>query len=402
MTVRIIQGDAMDVLDQLEPDSIDCVVTSPPYWRLRGYLEPGHADKAREIGMEPTLALHIERLVVLFEKVRRVLKPTGTVWLNYGDMYANDGKWGGATGGKHARWLHGGESRIGREKLTSNLKSKDLCMAASRLAIALQDAGWWVRSEIIWDKPNPLPAPVTDRPNTSHEKVYLLTKCARYYYDAAAVRQPSSDNTHARVGKRAAEQKPVAGWATSGRHEAADWNQGRTKESDPAAPNSRPHKVPGVTPKSQPGGSGVRANEAGISTDVLATRNLRTVWRIASEPFAEAHFATFPTALAELCIKAGSSEHGCCPSCGAPWRRIAEKEAATGWAPTCDCPVTYPLRQAVILDPFGGSGTVGLAADRLGRDAVLIELVEGYANDMAPRRISGDAPLFDPLGERAR
>ena len=178
---RILIGDVREKLATLDDESVHCVVTSPPYWGLRSY-----GGEAGMIGLEPTLEAHIEALVSVFRQVWRVLRPDGTLWLNVGDVYANDGKWGGTTGGKHAKELH--SEPIGRAKVKTGLKPKDLMMLPARVALALQADGWWLRSEIIWAKPNPMPESVTDRPTSSHEKIFLLSKAAKYFYDAEAVR----------------------------------------------------------------------------------------------------------------------------------------------------------------------------------------------------------------------
>ena len=194
MSVRILEGDALTQLATLPAESVHCVVTSPPYWGLRSY-----GGDAGMIGLEPTLDEHIANLVAVFREVWRVLRTDGTVWLNYGDAYANDGKWGGSTGGLHNTALHGSASSIGRAKVKTGLKPKDLMMLPARVALALQADGWWLRSEIIWAKPNPMPESVTDRPTNAHEKIFLLSKAARYFYDAEAVRVPGLSERGAKL-----------------------------------------------------------------------------------------------------------------------------------------------------------------------------------------------------------
>lgn len=344
MTVQIINADVMDGLRQLPDESVHCVVTSPPYWGLRSYLPADHPLKHLEIGRERTFQQHLEKLVNVFREVRRVLRSDGTCWLNYGDCYANDGKFGGESGGKHAYHNDENRKRIGREKRRSGLKPKDLCMLPNRLAIALQDDGWWVRSEIIWHKLNPMPESVTDRPTCSHEKLWFLTKSERYYYDAEAIMEPSSPDSHARAAR-----------GRSADHKWADGGPGNQTIAKGAPVAGRYFGVPGVTPKSAPENSDIKAKGSfhASTTELLAMRNKRNVWSLTSEGFPEAHYATFPPALVEPCIKAG------CPAGG------------------------------LVLDPFGGSGTVGLVADRLQRDATLIDL--DPANEpMARRRIHGD------------
>lgn len=308
MTVQIITADVCDGLARLADESVHCCVTSPPYWGLRDYGVEG------QIGLEATPEAFVARLVDVFREVRRVLRKDGTLWLNLGDSYANDGKWGGASGGKHVEALHG-KSGIGRAKRNTGLKPKDLVGIPWMVAFALRADGWYLRQEIIWAKPNPMPESVTDRCTKAHEHVFLLTRSERYFYDAEAIKEDAIEA--GRIVK-----------ATGG----AAKNAGKGKFGATAI---------GFT-----------------SHDTLVTnRNKRSVWTIATQAFPEAHFATFPEELAETCIKAG------CPAGG------------------------------TVLDPFGGAGTTGLVADKLGRNAILIELNPAYAA-MAQRRIHGDCPLF--------
>lgn len=346
MSVQILIGDVRDRLRELPRDAFDCVVTSPPYWGLRDY------DVEGQIGLEPTLAEHLAVMVEVFEDVRRVLKPSGSLWLNYGDCYATTPNGRSAAATKAA----GNDDRTFRDKPFSTvggkLKPKDLCMIPNRLAIALQEAGWWVRSEIIWGKPNPMPdSSGKYRPSTAHEKVFLLTKTGKGFYDHEAVALPVSGNAHSRVARDR---------DTYGRHTLGD-----------AIPDSerRAARRPGVTPKSAPESSNVRAKESfhATTTGMVETRYLRNyepaplkVWEIASQAFPQAHFATFPPELAARCLKAG------CPAGGK------------------------------VLDPFGGAGTTGLVADRLGLDCTLIELNPEYA-EIARRRIEGDAGMFSAV-----
>lgn len=388
MSVRIICADVMDGLRQLEDESVHCVVTSPPYFGLRSYLPKDHPDKTREIGYEPTLAGHIAKLVEVFREVRRVLRKDGTLWLNYGDMWAGSrgAQSRGAApsdkstlrgnghigGGPKIRSLSavliGAAQRLdgntGSRARFSGLKPKDLCMAPHRLAIALQDDGWWVRAGVVWHKSNPMPSSVVDRPTPAHEFVFLLSKAPRYFYDAQAIAEPSSwqpDNS-----------KMPDGWDTGPGGHGSFHREGRekgktTRRSAACVEAARP---PGTAPQTdmtrqwragknettddrRKNGFNGRWDEAEVAGTLPAMRNARDVWTIATEPFPDAHYATFPTALAERCVKAG------CPAGG------------------------------LVLDPFGGSGTVGLVADRLGRDAILIDL-DPANKGMAEQRIARD------------
>lgn len=350
MSTQIIVGDCLEELKKLPDESVNCCVTSPPYWGLRDYGVEG------QMGLEATLALHLETVVAVFDEVKRVLRPDGTLWLNYGDCYAT------TPNGRSAADANavGTDDRTFRDKPFSTiqgvLKAKDLCMIPNRLAIALQEAGWWVRSEIIWAKPNPMPESVKDRPSGSHEKIWLLTKSPKYYYDADAVLQPVSKNTHARLAQDVAAQigsnRANGGKKTNGNMKAVARKHKNLERGD-----GKPHSFHKARVKDN------ESFDSALSLPV-SERNLRNyepapveVWNISTAAFSEAHFATFPPELAERCIKAGCPEGG------------------------------------VVLDPFGGAGTTGLVADRLQRDSILIELNPDYA-EMAKRRIEGDAPLF--------
>ncbi len=341
MTVRILQGDCRQILPTLPAESVHSVVTSPPYWHLRDYQVDG------QIGLEATLGGHLSALVAVFEEVRRVLRADGTLWLNYGDMFA--GSWG-AQGKREVPAKSGSRrnsitnhpkiaSGTGRAR-DSNLKPKDLCLAASRLAILLQEAGWWVRQEIVWHKPNPLPESVTDRPTTAHEKLFLLTKSATYFYDQDAFREPVTGDAHPR--RNDGQTLPANGEVGTFNRRIGSLR--RYEGVEHSGGIHAPHTA-------------LQKWRDYAKTGEQTHRNARSVWTIPTVPTAEAHFATFPPALVERCILLG------CPDDG------------------------------VVIDPFGGAGTVGLVAERLARDSILIELNPQYC-EMAKRRITGDAPLL--------
>ena len=343
MTVSILIGDVRDELAKLPDNSIDCCVTSPPYWGLRDYGVAG------QIGMEPTLAEHLAVMVAVFDDVRRVLKPEGSLWLNYGDCYATKPNGRSAADTKAA----GNDDRTFRDKPFSTvggtLKPKDLCMIPNRLAIALQDAGWWVRSEIVWGKPNPMPdSSGRYRPSTAHEKIWLLTKSAKSHYDALAVRMPSSGENSA--GFPGSDGDGIRKRTTVGN--IVDKLRGHSRRD--AGFNDRWDQMS----KEEQCGQGrlLRNYEPDISPIVPPE-----VWQIATSGFSDAHFATFPPALVAPCLLAG-------------------------------CPVG-----GIVLDPFGGAGTTGLVADRMQRDAILIELNPEYAA-MAQARIDADrGALLDAM-----
>ncbi len=357
---QILIGDALTLLRTTSSASVQCVVTSPPYWGLRDYGVEG------QIGLEPTPAEFLAKMIAVFQQVRRVLRDDGTCWVNMGDSYANNGCGGGSVATRGAT-------------VPAGLKPKDLIGMPWRLAFALQDDGWYLRSDIIWAKPNPMPESVTDRPTKAHEYVFLLTKRARYFYDADAVREARDEPGRKTDGFRVGPQGDA--------------------KRDPG--QHRIGCVDGTTP---------------------AGRNARTVWTIATQAFPEAHFATFPMELAARCIRAGTSQRGACPDCGSPWARVVERvttptqavhngaydessgfgksgwipgkqvTTTTGWEPTCTHD-TKPI-PCTVLDPFSGAGTTGLAANRLGRDYIGIELNPEYA-EMSRKRLATDQPLFN-------
>jgi len=216
--------------------------------------------------LEATPAAYLATLVQVFRELRRVLNDDGTVWLNLGDSYANDAKWGGATGGKHVVALHGDDA-IGRRRRFTGAKAKDLLGIPWRVAFALQADGWYLRSDIIWHKPNPMPESVTDRPTKAHEYLFLLSKCERYFYDAAAIRESQTGNTHARgsgSSPKGALAEKTNRSNTSFHTATADWH---------------------------------------IALDEC--RNKRSVWTVPTMPYSGAHFATMPEKLVEPCILAG-------------------------------------------------------------------------------------------------
>lgn len=259
-TVDVYYGDAWELAPTLEPQSIDCIVTSPPYWGLRDYGHPG------QFGLERTPQEYVAKLVELFARLRPALKDEGTLWLNLGDSYASDIK---GSGGHSAKQVSNAGSRYAPRRYDPGLKPKDLCGIPWRVAFALQEDGWYLRSDIIWSKPNPMPESVTDRPTKAHEYVFLLAKSERYYFDQEAVREP-----HARLW-----DESNGGSMAHVTNEALAHGSGWCHRGDYPLPN--------------PNG-----------------RNIRTVWTITTKPYSGAHFATMPPDLAERCIKAGCPEGG--------------------------------------------------------------------------------------------
>lgn len=341
----------------------------------------------QQIGLEESPADYVEKLVDVFREVRRVLRDDGTVWLNLGDSYASAGG---------ARGYGSSDGEVGRGDGVAELrqppngyKAKDLMLIPARVAIALVEDGWWLRSDVIWHKPNAMPSSVTDRPTSAHEHVFLLAKSERYFYDQDAIREPHTMDTNGR-------NNPALRSEREGTRNVGGRTDGFTKLP------SRPADYYG--------------HELG--------RNKRDVWTIPSQPYADSHFATFPTKLVEPALLAGSPDKAC-GQCGAPIRRVTErvdmgwdgarygeravaaagfgitgsfagstlgssngrltgKRRTTGWQPSCDHDTG--TKPALVLDPFAGSGTVGVVCSWYGRDFIGIELSPEYVK-LAERRI---------------
>lgn len=378
---RLLLGDCLAVLKSLPDESVDCVVTSPPYWGLRDYGVDG------QLGLEPTLGEHLAAMVAVFEEVKRVLKSTGTCFVNYGDCYATspngrsaavtkdvsdddrtfrdkpfstvgpvyDSDYPERTYGLNDKQLtsKGSLHKKGRVVSGGYMKPKDLCMVPNRFAIAMQEAGWWVRSEIIWAKPNPMPESIKDRPATAHEKIWLFTKEQKYHWDDEAVRIPSKY-----TGLQGQDESGFKNPQNfNGKHK--DGYRSSKPKTDKQRGHSRRHA-----------GFNDRWDSMSKEEQAANGRNLRNyepapveVWNIATKPFSEAHFATFPPELAKRCIEAG------CPSDG------------------------------VVLDIFGGAGTTGFVASQLQRKSILIELNPEYL-EIAAKRIETDAPLISAIAEK--
>ncbi len=372
MTWTIKLGDWIDVLRTMPDESAQCCVTSPPYWGLRDYGVPG------QLGLERTPDEYVAKIVAGFREVRRVLRNDGTLWLNLGDSYANDTKWGGTTGGKHAAGLHG--EPIGRAKRNTGLKAKDLVGIPWMVAFALRSDGWYLRQDIIWAKPNPMPESVTDRCTKSHEYIFLLSKSQKYYFDQESILEPVSANTHARlsqdvqnqIGSERVPGKTNGNMKAVGRNswKGSEFHTGKTGEHQLGRAQKDRKQLPETQSnlaeyrdsqrKLAAAGSGIKNNSSFDAAMAIMPeeRNKRSVWTVTTQGYSEAHFATFPPKLIEPCILAGCPEGG------------------------------------TVLDPFSGAGTTGLVATRFNRNFIGIELNPEYIA-MASRRIEQDRPLFN-------
>lgn len=301
-------GDNLALLKRVPDESVQCCITSPPYWALRDYGVEG------QIGLEETPQEYIEKLVEVFDQVHRVLRKDGTLWLNMGDKSARSGR-GGIGRASTLSGSHRGQNESRKPKTTrvaAGFKPKDILGLPWRLAFALQDAGWYLRSDIIWHKPNVQPESVRDRPTRAHEYVFLLSKSQKYFYDFEAVKEPVTGNAHPRG---------------NGVNKKAKRNHGSIKQN---------------------------ASFSAAVKGLVETRNRRSVWSIHTEAVPEAHFATFPRALVAVCMMAGTRPGD------------------------------------LVLDPFGGSGTVACVADTLDRQWLLLDLNPEYAN-IARQRIMKNA-----------
>ena len=436
-SVCVYNADVLDALRAMPSESVHCVITSPPYHGLRDYgtakweggsAECDHKERNarndpdrdtrhtdgrdpatqglvgcqdaiqyrdtcrkcgavrvdKQIGLEPTFNDWLVKMVEVFREVKRVLRSDGTCWINCGDGYAGSQQTGG-----NGKRRDGGRKRLDElrvsqadVKTVSHLPPKSLLMMPARLAIAMQEDGWLLRSDIAWVKRAPMPESVRDRPSKSYEHLFMFAKSGRYYYDAFAVREPAQD------------------WGTR------DRSNMRNGTTDPKL------KHHGLTD----------------CNSEASGRNLRDVWWLSPEPSNLSHYAAYPRALVRPCIRAGTSEKGCCPKCGAGWVRVTAIEdkplawksgnpglmtigksyhkdhgegtrgcATLGWKPGCACGIDT-VEPATVLDIFLGSGTTALVAIEEGRRCWGIELNRDYC-DMAVKRLRDRAPLFATAGE---
>lgn len=452
MSVVVLQGDARTI--PLKDESVDCVVTSPPFYGLRDYstgrweggdaacshapsdtpqqrgvasstlgggkATTGHQQEGfkkacphcgavridKQIGLEADPEAYVAELVAVFREVWRVLRPHGVVFLNLGDSYNAAGRVGHGTriGYKQGTNRASASGADACRPACEHLKPKDLCMIPARVALALQANGWYLRSVIPWVKRNAMPSSVQDRPGESVEYVFLLAKSERYFYDHVAVQVTSRTND---------PRRPYTSMGAKLLDGRKEWKSGQRRDGEDFFTRNRR-----TSDWFFDSWQGLLSNDDG---DPLA-------FVVNTAGFKNAHFATFPPKLVEPMVKAGTSEAGYCSACGKPWVRVVERESRqqqatwtgsnrrngrvaggghtgrTGtwnastetlsWEPSCTCGA--PARPAVVFDPFGGAGTTALVADRLGRHGIGLDLNSDYCA-MARDRIVNDAPLFADL-----
>lgn len=391
----LINANALSI--PLADKSVQCVVTSPPYYGLRDYGVDG------QIGLEVTPDEYIANLVSVFRECKRILRDDGTLWVNIGDSYVSNTGDRNKVGGFQAKPSESrlqAESAMSFNKKSGELKSKDLIGIPWMLAFALRADGWWLRQDIIWHKPNPMPESVKDRCTKSHEYIFLLSKSARYYYDNDAVREPLAASTLNDI--------------------RIDCMSGR--------PNKKAHELV----KNGTHGSGGIGDPTKKRSELinLAGRNKRDVWTVTTKPYKGAHYATFNPELIKPCILAGAPET-VCAKCGAPYERVVERDRkarnelpkddpryrpntyhgsyeningkgdagytftqTTGYRPTCNC--NAGTSSGIVFDPFVGSGTTVATAIQLGRKGIGIDLSFKYLQENAKARVeSAELPLLN-------
>lgn len=431
---------SLDGIKLIPSNVIDCGVTSPPYWGLRDYGVEGSMwpevryrlfsaeiiipEMECALGLESSPEAFIGHLILIFRELYRVMKPTATLWLNIGDSYCSTAP-GSMGDSLHIEGLSQDKKDARknlRNETPAGMKPKDLVGIPWMLAFALRADGWWLRQDIIWSKKNCMPESVTDRCTKSHEYIFLLSKSQQYYYDAEAIKVPAVTS----------ENRP----AGVVRNRLYDYD---SKENNNPQAYMKPEKNTGGGKKHKNMGyDGQQTNtfhrtrkENGQEwSNESGKANKRSVWNVATTPYAEAHFATFPPELIVDCIKAGSSEHGCCEKCGKPWERMVEStkffqsgsgksgkdilgkngmklqgggttgdvrkgpitnSQTTGWQATCECGVG--VVPAIVLDPFMGAGTTALVARKLSRDFVGFELNSKY-HIMSENRLKKELGIF--------
>ena len=426
---KILQGNTLDILKKLPDECIDCAITSPPYWGLRSYLPDGHPNKAKEIGLEPTLDLYLDHLLEIMKELKRVLKKTGIIFWNHGDCYGGSGCGKGDYRNNNKRSLS--NPNLYCEKPNPQLTLTPKCMVLQNYRFILRcvdELGLILRNVIIWYKPNHMPSPVKDRFTLSYEPVFMLVKNRNYWFDLDAVRLPHKESSRKRVLRAVSNKHKYLN------HPEYSGGGGINKPR----PNRRKLSIKFSELFDKPDREYHREQNMTFSQyqyaegDYLVVNlhplgaNPGDVWTIPTQPFPEAHFATFSEKLVEPMIKAGCPRW-ICKKCGKLRERIVKSEKVgdsqkrggyivggdgvytgnvyripykhakkefVGWT-DCGCGVGW--ESGIVLDPFGGSGTVGIVAEKLGRNSILIDLNKEYC-EMAYKRLKSVAAQVK-LGE---
>lgn len=411
-TIKLFHGNALNVLERMPGNAIQVLITSPPYFGLRDY---GTGD-SNELGSEKTPEEYVSKMVAIFREAKRVLRNDGTVWLNLGDTYSGSGGTTGGYSNKSTLVGYTGEHTKGREmsrnqqsahKTSVDLESGNLVGIPWRVALALQADGWILRSDIIWHKPNPMPESVQNRCTKAHEYLFMFSKRSNYYYDNEAVKDILEKPPHKPGNKKLDNSRN-------------DHDSMQTVWGDEAGKNKR--SVWSIEDEQQLV-QWLAINEPDTLERFLKeSTNKADVWKIATQGYPGAHFATFPPKLIEPCIKAGTSEHGCCANCGDPYLRITERKGARvqnteakrdrsvgnrngkgdstldgerpeietiGWERQCRCDTTEVV-PCVVLDPFMGAATTAIVSLGLGRRVWGIELSKKYILCNQIPRIEGE------------
>lgn len=381
---KLICGNTLDILSKGKEKSIQCCITSPPYYGLRSYLDTEDPSKNLEIGLEKSPQEYIENLVKVFREVKRMLRDDGTLWIVIGDSYAGSGGPGSQYDGKEASGYKGEFKKFDNpNRSVLGIKPKDLIGIPWMLAFALREDGWFLRQDIIWHKPAPMPESVKDRCTKAHEYVFLLSKSKEYFYDHVAMQEDAVTNLENKTLPRGSQ-----GYATA--------SAGNKNNAQRGHINGYGYSNPGK-------------------------RNRRSVWSIQTRPYREAHFAVFPEALIEPMILAGTSEHGACSKCGNPYKRVSSRGSSKevdpsdinrfgtgeadvhrkvggqyqkwldenplqtiGWEATCQC--SAKVLPCWVLDPFSGAATTGIAALKNNRRFIGIDLNQEYI-EISEKRI---------------
>jgi DNA modification methylase len=372
----ILQGDNMQIIPQLDAESFNTCVTNPPYWGLRDYgIPPTEWPEVTYIpmpglpsvtvsawtgclGLELTPEMFVSHSVLVFREVWRLLRKDGTLWVNYGDAYATTGYKTHNSGSDVSGWESDGRGQNVARTATSGIKVKDLIGIPLRVAFALQAEGWYLRSDVIWSKPNPMPESIKDRPTKAHEYMFLFSKSERYYYDAEVIKEPGVQNEWANgfrggsyTGNETFDNQEGGKRKTAGNFRVGTgvgFGHGTNKEGR-RRERIKSHSFKRDVNESPPPGQPLQHRSNREDIEYNGMRNKRSVWTVATQPFPEAHFATFPEKLIEPCILAGAPSGG------------------------------------NVFDPFGGSGTTRKVALENNRECTTIEIGPQYV-EIAERR----------------